>query len=124
MRIAANAEDIDMISIMAYDAGAAPGGATGYDPKIAYQAHQYYFKGDVALGLETPTEAWGGHVLTLDETNKLADFVLSNAAGRSPAMMLWSIQKQIEKDKITPTEVAQAVCKEFGLKNCDLPLVK
>lgn len=78
----------------------------------ALEAYQHYFKGRIAMGVEVPPEAWGGHVYTIPEVNALADAV--NARGAA-GMMLWSIQKPG-----TPSaqDMSTAICNKLGLGTC------
>lgn len=99
---------LDLVNVMSYDASPA------YDPKQALAAYQHYFKGAIAMGIEVPPEAWGGHVETVTEIDALADAVgASNAAG----LMLWSIQKQ------GPTQqFATEMCTKLALADCATPM--
>ncbi len=67
------------------------------------------------MGVETPPEAWGGHVYTIPEIDALADAVnKSGAAG----MMLWSIQKPGPGQQF-----ATEICLKLGLSNCSTPML-
>jgi chitinase len=94
---------------MSYDASSA------YDPKQALAAYRHYYAGRIAMGIEVPPEAWGGHVETLGEIDALADAVNgSGAAG----LMLWSIQKQ------GPTQsFATEMCNKLALGGCGAPML-
>jgi chitinase len=100
---------LDFINVMSYDASPA------YDPKVALQAYQHYYKGPIAMGIEVPPEAWGGHVYTIAEVDALAEAVnKSGAAG----LMLWSIQKPGPAQ-----EFATEMCNKLSLGNCTAPLM-
>ncbi|MGC4118846.1 MAG: glycosyl hydrolase family 18 protein [Myxococcales bacterium] len=100
---------IDLVNVMSYDAGA------DYSPTEALRAYQHYFRGRIALGVEVPPEAWGGHVATLEEIDSLASAVVgSGAAG----MMLWSIQKQGPAQPF-----ATRLCQNLGLGGCSEPML-
>ena len=100
---------LDLVNVMSYDASSA------YDPRQALAAYQYYFKGRIAMGIEVPPEAWGGHVYTITEIDSLADAVnSSNAAG----LMLWSIQKPGSAQQF-----ATEMCTKLGLGNCATPML-
>jgi chitinase len=100
---------LDLINVMSYDASPA------YDPVQALAAYQHYFKGRIAMGVEVPPEAWGGHVYTVAEIDTLADAVnQSNAAG----LMLWSIQKAGPVQSF-----ATEMCARLALGNCSAPLL-
>jgi chitinase len=103
------AEALDLINVMSYDASPV------YDPIQALKAYQHYFKGKIAMGIEVPPEAWGGHVETIGEIDALADAVNgSGAAG----LMLWSIQKQGPAQQF-----ATEMCTKLGLKGCTQPML-
>jgi chitinase len=100
---------LDLVNVMSYDASAA------YNPRQALAAYQYYFKGRIAMGIEVPPEAWGGHVYTVTEIDSLADAVNgSSAAG----LMLWSIQKPGPAQQF-----ATSMCTKLGLGNCSAPML-
>lgn len=69
---------LDWINVMAYDAG------TEYSPTQALAEYKKLFQGPVALGVEVPPEAWGGHVLSLTEAQALA-----KAAGGNVFVWAW-----------------------------------
>jgi chitinase len=101
--------DIDLVNVMSYDASPA------YNPEQALQAYQHYYSGRIAMGIEVPPEAWGGHVETLSEIDALADAVNSSGAA---GLMLWSIQKE------GPTQqFATEMCTKLGLSSCATPML-
>ncbi|HEX4462310.1 MAG TPA: glycosyl hydrolase family 18 protein [Polyangia bacterium] len=100
---------IDWINVMSYDASDA------YSPEQALAAYQHYFKGPIAMGIEVPPEAWGGHVETTAEIDTLGAAVKSaNAAG----LMLWSIQKAGPAQQF-----ATEMCTSLGLADCASPMM-
>ena len=104
--------DLDLINIMAYDAGNA------YDPKQALDAFMSYFPGDVALGVEVANEAWGGHVTSISEVDALAAHVVDKKAS---GMMIWSLQKPADAGP-TAEQIAQEMCNKLGMASCSSPL--
>ena len=52
---------LDVINIMAYDAGPT------FRPLEAYAAYRSYFPGSILIGLTSPPEAWGGHEYSIAE---------------------------------------------------------
>jgi chitinase len=52
---------LDIINIMAYDAGPT------FRPLEAYAAYRSYFPGSILIGLTSPPEAWGGHEYSVAE---------------------------------------------------------
>lgn len=108
-------QSLDLINIMAYDAGDVT--STGFDPLESFRAHKAGFKTQaIALGVEVPPEAWGGAVVTLDQVQSRAQYVRTNGGA---GMMLWSLQK-------TGTPSAQAitttVCNTYALGSCSTAL--
>jgi chitinase len=99
---------LDLVNVMSYDAGPA------YVPSQALQAYRHYFTGRIAMGVEVPPEAWGGHVETLPEIDALAAVVQSSGAA---GMMLWSLQKPGSAQQF-----ASEICTKLGLGNCSAPL--
>lgn len=81
-----NGNMLDWINIMSYDASPA------YDPIVAFSAYRSYYKGPLMLGCEVPPEAWGGHILNLDEVNSYCKCVSSDPVP-SNGIFVWSYQK-------------------------------
>jgi chitinase len=99
---------LDLVNVMSYDASPA------FDPVEALKAYQHYYPGKIAMGIEVPPEAWGGHIETVAEIDTLADAVNgANAAG----LMLWSIQKPGPAQ-----EFATEMCSKLGLAGCAAPM--
>jgi len=112
-------QDFDAVYIMSYDAGgpAAPAGnATGYDPKLAFDAYRAIYQGPLMLGVEVPPEAWGGHVSTPQEAQDRAQYVIDHGGN---GMMIWSIQKSGHP---SASAFVQAMCTTLQLPRCDLSL--
>jgi len=100
---------LDLVNVMSYDASPA------FNPEQALAAYRHYFSGRIAMGIETPPEAWGGHVETIGEIDTLADAVNASHAG---GLMLWSIQKP------GPTQqFATEMCNKLGLGGCATPML-
>ena len=100
--------DIDLVNVMSYDASPA------FDPVEAMHAYQHYYGGKIAMGIEVPPEAWGGHIETVGEIDTLADAVNSSGAA---GLMLWSIQKPGPAQ-----EFATEMCVKLNLGNCSSSL--
>lgn len=118
-----NSQDIDMVNVMSYDAGSVS--TTGFDPLQALAAYQYYFKGPIAMGVEVPPEAWGGHVYTLSAVSDLTNAVLQSAAatGNPPGMMIWALQINAtgtpSANNPSAEMMSKQICQQLGLGNCD-----
>jgi chitinase len=84
LRDAASMKEIDLVSIMAYDAG------PSYRPEEALAAVQHSYKGPILMGFTPPPEAWGGHrYSTAEIVDQLQNALRKGAAGA----MLFSIGK-------------------------------
>lgn len=103
-------DKLDLLNVMSYDAG------NSYSPIEALAAYSHYFKGDIAMGVEVANEAWGGHVITNEEVDALADAVLGSDRPTN-GMMLWSLQKRAAQGP-TALEISQRVCSIFDLPSC------
>ena len=76
---------LDWINIMSYDASPV------YNPLEAFDAYRSYFKGPIMLGAEVPPEAWGGHILTLDEVKSYSNYTMKMDGFNG--LFVWSYQK-------------------------------
>jgi chitinase len=99
---------LDLVNVMSYDASPA------FDPVQALHAYQHYFTGRIAMGIEVPPEAWGGHIETVAEIDTLASAV--NGTGAA-GLMLWSIQKPGPAQQF-----ATEMCLKLGLASCNTPM--
>lgn len=117
------ADDIDLLNIMSYNASAK------YDPQEALAAYRHYFpKGKIVMGIQVPPDDWPldeaqRYVYTIAKVGELAQVVLDkNADG----IMLWSLQKSLDvkedQNNPNPEMIAKEVCKIFSLGNCQQPL--
>jgi chitinase len=100
---------LDLVNVMSYDASPA------YNPQHALAAYQHYYSGKIAMGIEVPPEAWGGHIETVSEIDTLANAV--NASGAA-GLMLWSIQKPGPAQQF-----ATEMCTKLGLGGCSTPML-
>jgi hypothetical protein len=80
-----NGFQLDFICIMSYDAGPT------YNALEAFDAFSSIYSGPLLIGEEIPPEAWGGHVITLDEVKTHCDFL--NKKGNNHGIFVWSHQK-------------------------------
>lgn len=111
------ASGIDLVSVMAYEA------TNRYDPEQALEAYQHYFPGRVVMGIEAPPEGQGGHVYSLAAVRDLAAAVRRKKAA---GLMLWYIGKEAphpSPQSPSPQMIAQEVCREFHLGDCQEPLL-
>lgn len=109
--------DIDMVSIMAYDAGPA------FDPRLAFEAYRHYWSGPLALGVLVPPDQQGGPVATVSQVSRLADIVMNDGKA---GMMLYSLQRRppgvISDDNPDARRLARTLCRKLGMALCDTPL--
>jgi chitinase len=111
MAKSAAGQSLDLINIMAYDAGNKA--INGFDPLESFNSQRAAFpSAAVALGVEVPPEAWGGNVVTLAQVKEYAQYVKANG-GRG--MMIWSLQK---KGTPTAAAISNTVCTTLGMGNC------
>lgn len=103
-------DKLDLLNVMSYDAG------NSYSPIEALASYSHYFKGDIAMGVGVAHEAWGGHVITNEEVDALADAVLGSDRPTNE-MTLWSLQKRASQGP-TALEISQRVCSIFDLPSC------
>ncbi len=101
-------DKLDKVNLMSYDAGPT------YDPLTALDAYSAIFSGPVLVGVEVANEAWGGHVISLNEVDEIANGVIQRG---SAGMMIWSLQKRADQGP-TATQISQAICVDFGLQKC------
>jgi mannan endo-1,4-beta-mannosidase len=81
-----NGHQLDWINIMSYDA------SNVFNPIESFKAYRSFYKGPLLIGGEVPPEAWGGHVIDLDQVKKEAEFLKSQ--GPENGYFTWSYQKQ------------------------------
>jgi chitinase len=80
-------EQIDILSIMAYNAG------SNYDPLESYDAFRNYFRGPIVIGFTPPPESWGDHSYSDGEVIDVLRAVLKKGAAGG---MLFSLRKPTE----------------------------
>ena len=71
------------------------------------------------MGVEVPPEAWGGHVITLEEARDIAAYVKAKGGA---GLMIWSLQKPG-----TPSAQALSttICSTLGMggaAGCSAPI--
>jgi hypothetical protein len=126
---------LDVLSVMAYDAG-----CQHYDPVVAYDQYRALMpaKAIVCLGLEIPTESWGGATLVVNNSDagatgtvvlldqygrsvnapysveRDAAHVAANALNPADGLMVWEILKTTSATNATPTSIANRAVTLFG----------
>jgi chitinase len=88
-----NARAINMLNVMAYDAGA------GYDPLESLEAFQHYYGGPTLLGFTPPPEAWGDHAYSKKEVAQLLETAIERGAAGA---MLFSLRKENRRGTFVP----------------------
>lgn len=107
------AADIDLVSVMAYDATA------DYDPAQAFAAYRAAWSGPLALGVLVPPRGHGQQEATVDGVAALAEVVAADPLG---GMMLYSLQKVAPAGFPSAEELARTICGGLDLGGCDAPL--
>jgi hypothetical protein len=80
-----NGYQLDWINIMSYDASPV------YSATQAFDAYRTLFSGPLLIGCEVPPEAWGGHVITLNEVSTYSSYALKDP--QCNGLFVWSYQK-------------------------------
>jgi chitinase len=101
---------LDMINIMAYDAGDVA--STGFDWSESLKAYQSYFTGDVVLGVEAGNQAWGGEVTSAADAGQRAAYVRQHGGAGT---MIWALNKVVDAGQDSAQTMTQAMCQELGL---------
>ncbi|WIA42818.1 hypothetical protein OEZ86_008748 [Tetradesmus obliquus] len=118
MAKSAAGQSLDLINIMAYDAGNTA--STGFDWSESYRAHRAIWQSQaIAVGVEIPPEAWGGNVITLPQVVERANYVKSSSTSGPYGIMLWSLHKT---GCPNAQQITSAVCSTFGMAGCSTPL--
>jgi hypothetical protein len=121
----ATLQSLDLLNVMSYDAG------SEYNPVTAYKAFRHYFDNTIVMGIETPPEAWGDHVWTVDGIQAVATEIKAHSKGNNDGMMLWSMQLQSAQTSDTNPNMpsgnlsAKTVCNSLRLASasvCHQPL--
>lgn len=108
---------LDLINIMAYDAGSPA--TTGFDYKQSYRAHRVWWKTQaVTIGVQIPPEGWqppGFKGISLAEVTARAKYAQAQAGGAQYGTMLWALQK----DDGCPSaqQITSAVCSAYNLSS-------
>jgi chitinase len=106
---------LDLINIMAYDAGNL--GSTGFDPLESFNSQRAVWpNAAIALGVEVPPEAWGGNVVSLSDVQAYSQYVKNNG-GRG--MMIWSLQKRGEP---SANSISHQICQAYNMEECQVTL--
>ena len=112
MARSAAGQSLDLINIMAYDAGGPQSPAnspTGFSWRESFLSTRAAWpSAAVALGVEVPPEAWGGFVSDEADVRARADFAMANGGA---GLMVWSLQKP---GTPSPRAVASIACAKFG----------
>lgn len=111
------AAEIDLVSIMAYDAGPA------FDPVEAYRAYRHHWAGPLALGFQVMPSAVPGPRATLDTVDRQIAAVRAHdpAAGA----MLYALNETppgaIGRDNPDPPMLVRQICRALGRTGCEQP---
>lgn len=128
---------LDILSVMAYDAG-----CQHYDPVVAYDQYRQLMPSavSVSIGLEIPTESWGGATLVVNNSDasqtgtivtndqygnavnapysvqRAGSHVVANKinANANDGLMVWEILKTSSTTNANPTSIATEAVSLFG----------
>lgn len=127
---------LDILSVMAYDAG-----CQHFDPVVAYDQYRQLMPAStsVSLGLEIPTESWGGATLVVNDSDasspgasiivndqygsvvnapysvqRSGAHVVADKTNASDGLMVWEILKTTSATNANPTTVATKAVSIFG----------
>lgn len=78
---------LDLINIMAYDAGAS------YNPQDAWMAYKKIFSGALMMGFEVGQQGWGNYLLTEQDVKDDGKFVRDNCTNEDGAFV-WCDKKE------------------------------
>ena len=109
---------IDLVSIMAYDAG------PDFDPWQAFQAYREHWSGPLVLGLRVPQTPMRREGATLSaQMERLTRNVLRDPKG---GLMVYSLSGipsgAVGPDNPDPQSVVTMICREMALPGCSAPL--
>lgn len=111
------AAELDLVSIMSYDAGPA------YRPDQAFRAYRALWKGPLALGIAVLPASNGGPRFTIDYTARTLDAVRADPRGGA---MLYALN-EVPPGKPGPDNpdyrsLAALICLTLGRPGCDAPM--
>lgn len=109
-------DDLDYLNVQGYNAGAV------FDPLQATQAYNFYFGNGVLMGAHVPPEAWGNHIWTVAEINRVGSYINNNAVG---GMMMWQLYRTVPNpsdDYPNNQIMASAIARVLGFPNYNDPL--
>ncbi|QRG07715.1 hypothetical protein EZH22_04815 [Xanthobacter dioxanivorans] len=111
------ARGIDLVSIMAYDAGPT------FRPEQAFRAYRHLWKGPLALGIPVMPSESGGPRFTVERTARQFLEVLGDPQGGA---MLYAIGLEPPgppgPDNPDYRSLALTICVSLGLKDCAAPM--
>lgn len=111
------AAQIDLVSIMAYDAG------PSFDPVEAYAAYRHYWKGPLALGFQVMPSAVPGPRTTLDAVDRQIAGI--RALDPRAGAMLYALNEtppgSVGPDNPDAPLLLQQICRSFGRASCGRP---
>jgi len=108
-------QSLDLINIMAYDAGNL--GTTGFDPLESFNSQRAAWpNAAIALGVEVPPEAWGGNIVTLSDVQAYSQYVKNNGGS---GMMIWSLHK---KGTPSANSFGHQICQTYDMAECQVTL--
>ena len=111
------ARELDLVSIMSYDAGPA------YDPAQAFRAYRAVWKGPLALGISVMPSSQGGPRFTVARTAQLLRTVANDPlAGAMLYALLETPPGPPGPDNPDYRALSVAICVSLARPGCDAPL--
>lgn len=111
------AAGIDLVSVMAYDAG------PRFRPEEAFRAYRHYWKGPLALGIQVLPPTAGGERFTIARTARVLSAVQGDPMGGA---MLYGIGLQPPgppgPDNPDDAALAVTICATLDLADCTQPV--
>ncbi|WDV45142.1 glycosyl hydrolase family 18 protein [Clostridiaceae bacterium M8S5] len=109
-------DDLDYVNVQGYNAGEV------FDPLQATQAYNFYFGNGILMGAHVPPEAYGNHIWTVSEINRVGSYINDNNVG---GMMMWQLYATTPdpSDDFPDNQImASAIARNLGFPNYDAPL--
>lgn len=120
------ATDIDVVNIMAYDAG------QDFSPLTSLDSFQHYYlsensEGTILLGVEVGYDAWPTSPHFTTWSQEVLDEALTHIVSdtnENIGMMVWSAQKQPGSASVlSANDIGKTICNQFNKSQCNKPII-
>lgn len=109
-------EDLDFVNVQGYNAGEV------FNPLQATQAYNYYFGNGILMGAHVPPEAYGNHIWTVAEINRVGSYINDNNVGGMMMWQLYATTSDPSDDYPNGQIMASAIARVLGFPNYNDPL--